>query len=188
MSNDTLYPYAKARQAALALIEQLRPACYHIEIAGSIRRVRPQVHDIDLVAWPIYHDEVSANLFGETTQIKSRPDQLLSALGYTTGQAVAVDVDAKILKTVSVGIPVEIYLVERDGSNAGALLQMRTGPAAHNAWLAARAQRMHLSYRAGYGIYRLGEDCRFTKRVDDGSETGIYQALGLPYPQPDQRG
>jgi DNA polymerase/3'-5' exonuclease PolX len=51
---------------ALVIAEQARaalaPSCHRIEIAGSIRRRRPQVKDIELVAIP---KQVATGLFGD---------------------------------------------------------------------------------------------------------------------------
>jgi len=41
-----------ARTVAQKIVEELRPACDRIEIAGSLRRGNPAVHDIDLVLLP----------------------------------------------------------------------------------------------------------------------------------------
>lgn len=41
-----------ALKSAEALMEYLRPACTRIEIAGSIRREKPEVKDIEIVAIP----------------------------------------------------------------------------------------------------------------------------------------
>jgi DNA polymerase/3'-5' exonuclease PolX len=50
-----------ARETCRYLIELLRPACARINIAGSVRRCKPTVGDIELVAVPIVND----NLIGE---------------------------------------------------------------------------------------------------------------------------
>ena len=53
MSKDqTPVPLGVARNVAEELRQLLEPACQRIEIAGSIRRLRPYVHDIELVAIP----------------------------------------------------------------------------------------------------------------------------------------
>jgi DNA polymerase/3'-5' exonuclease PolX len=44
--------HAKANAAALQLFELLEPDCERLEIAGSLRRQRPQVGDIELVLQP----------------------------------------------------------------------------------------------------------------------------------------
>src|SRR3989344_1789872 len=60
MSDDTpkvalgpkKYLYAEAYAIATAIVEQLRPHCIRIEIAGSLRRKKSEVKDIDIVAIP----------------------------------------------------------------------------------------------------------------------------------------
>jgi DNA polymerase/3'-5' exonuclease PolX len=39
----------QAQKIASQVIQTLKPFCERIEVAGSIRRKRPFVHDIDLV-------------------------------------------------------------------------------------------------------------------------------------------
>lgn len=50
-------PLTEARRVADALVAELAPACARIEIAGSIRRCRPLVSDIEIVAIPLYREE-----------------------------------------------------------------------------------------------------------------------------------
>lgn len=45
---------SNARVIANELVQTLAPFCDRIEIAGSLRRQKPQVHDIDIVALPNY--------------------------------------------------------------------------------------------------------------------------------------
>ncbi len=56
-------PLSEARYLAEALKDQLAPFCDRIEIAGSIRREKPFVHDIELVAIPKV-ELVESDLFG----------------------------------------------------------------------------------------------------------------------------
>lgn len=53
----------KAQNLAQRIKAELAPACSSIKIAGSIRRKKPIVGDIELVCIPMF----SADLFGETT-------------------------------------------------------------------------------------------------------------------------
>lgn len=178
----------RARWIADELVRVLAPACHQIEIAGSIRRGVALVHDIDLVAWP-WRDEIQeTNLFGEVHFTIGRPDKLVDAIECLwKGVIKNVSSESKILRFAYNDIPVEVYLAEPDGSNFEALYQMRTGSENHNKWLARRALYLKMSYRAGYGIYKLDENLRPSIRVDDGTERGIYQALGLTYPEPENR-
>jgi len=43
---------AEARKLAEQMVERLRPACDKIEIAGSVRRGKPEVKDIEIVCLP----------------------------------------------------------------------------------------------------------------------------------------
>ncbi len=48
---DTI-PYTKARFIAYRALQLLAPHCHLIDVAGSIRRERPQVKDIEIVCMP----------------------------------------------------------------------------------------------------------------------------------------
>jgi DNA polymerase/3'-5' exonuclease PolX len=57
-------PLAQARQLAQELATiHLRPACERIEVAGSVRRGKSEVSDVELVAIPRFGEQL--NLFGE---------------------------------------------------------------------------------------------------------------------------
>ena len=56
MSQGKRIPIEVARRVADRLVTVLAPACERIEIAGSIRRQRPTVGDIELVAIPRMRD------------------------------------------------------------------------------------------------------------------------------------
>jgi DNA polymerase/3'-5' exonuclease PolX len=64
MSSDTPRPYLQMRTMAEAIKDYLAPFCHRIEIAGSIRRKRVNVSDIELVAVP----KMLPNLLGEPTE------------------------------------------------------------------------------------------------------------------------
>src|SRR5271170_871003 len=52
MEARRMFPAEVARAVARKIVEELRPVCDRIEIAGSLRRGNPAVHDIDLVLVP----------------------------------------------------------------------------------------------------------------------------------------
>jgi DNA polymerase/3'-5' exonuclease PolX len=178
--NKPVFSLKIAQGAAQNLVNLLQPACRQIEIAGSIRRRKAEVHDIDLVVWPIFERFAATDLFGTEISATIEPRRLMELLEHKgLGEMKPA---AKIVKFQWGGIPAELYICEPDGSNYQALLQMRTGSAEFNANLASRAKKMNLKYVAGYGIFRE------TGRVDDGTEAGIFTALGLPYLDPPVRG
>ncbi len=155
------------------------PACHEVTIAGSVRRGCPQVHDVDLVVWPKYTNAAPAGLFDDQVDADLQPVELLERL---EALGVKASPEARIIRFIWAEIPVELYLCEPDGSNYGALLQMRTGSRQFNVFLAQRAQMLHLRYKAGYGLF---DD--EGKRVDDGSERGIFDALKLKFVLPQDR-
>jgi DNA polymerase/3'-5' exonuclease PolX len=72
MSESIKRPLAQMQAIAAGLVERLRPACRRIEIAGSIRRQKPEIGDIEIVAIPKY----MTDLFGEPTAF-SELDELM---------------------------------------------------------------------------------------------------------------
>lgn len=58
-------PLAEAQALADELVRQLRPFCDQLEIAGSIRRKRPDVGDAELLAAPRVSSSRMATLFGD---------------------------------------------------------------------------------------------------------------------------
>lgn len=72
MSEAIKRPLYQMRAVAHGLIGRLRPACQRIEVAGSIRREKGMIGDIELVAVPKY----MSDLFGEPTTISELDDLL----------------------------------------------------------------------------------------------------------------
>lgn len=64
MSSGERIPLSQARELAWEVMELLAPFCAQITIAGSIRRQRLTIGDLELVLLPLY-SEPDADLFGE---------------------------------------------------------------------------------------------------------------------------
>jgi len=193
MNDKPLYPLSVGQEAAELAIEMIKPVCRQVAIAGSVRRKRPQVRDVDLVIWPEYEVVVvqqQLSLFITEHRPSYQATGLLHLarkLGWDAWDANTwpgiVRIPTSEESSLAVErIPIELYICEPDGSNFDALWQMRTGSAEYNIRLAKRAQELGLKYRAGYGIFE-GE-----RRMDDGTEEGIFAALSLQYVPPEKRG
>ena len=191
MADKTLYPLQIAMRSAERVISYIQLACQDYGIAGSLRRGIEQVHDLDLVVWPIVEwmpavDGKPTGLFeaGDTVQWPESLLKTLSRHGLCSYQKPTNKGYPRILKLTGENLPIEIYLTDPDGSNFGALYQMRTGSAEFNIELAIRAQKRGLRYRAGYGIFDPSG-----KRVDNPgpSENSIFEVLGLPFIPPEKR-
>lgn len=72
MSEGTRIPWAEARALADELLVLLGPYCERLEVVGSIRRKRPTIGDIELLAVPKQTEVMATDLFGE------RPDQAVT--------------------------------------------------------------------------------------------------------------
>ena len=146
-----------ARRVAGDLVAELEPYCQSIAVAGSIRRGRPVVNDIDLVLIPANQGQLAVKLH----ELGTRGGSKLARLSYR-------------------GVPVDIYFASEE--TWAMLLLVRTGSAAFNRDLAIRAKAMGLHFSAdGRGILRDGA------RVAWRSEEEIFRVLGLPFIPPEQR-
>ena len=150
----------RAQKVADAVVKSLSPYCQRIEIAGSIRRKKPWVNDVDLVLIP--NDPWS--LHGELMKL---------------GQ---LKMSGKKIMRVMVGsTQVDIYIA--DDATWATLLLIRTGSKENNIRLCSRAKELgwHLA-ASGDGLFNeKGE------RIAGDSEISIYNALGLPWQRPEER-
>jgi DNA polymerase/3'-5' exonuclease PolX len=60
----------KAKEIAIALCYKLQPYCDKINIAGSIRRQKPEVKDIEIICLPKIVELENSDLFGAVTVTK----------------------------------------------------------------------------------------------------------------------
>ncbi len=154
----------RAQKFAEAIIKKLEPYCKRIEVAGSVRRKRPWVNDIDMVIIP----KDLWNLHNEILNLcRPHPAKM-------TG--------AKIMRIEVNSTQVDIYFA--DEKTWATLLLIRTGSKENNIRLCSLAKKRgwHLA-ASGDGLFNeRGE------RIAGDSEQSIYQALGLGYQQPWERG
>jgi DNA polymerase (family 10) len=158
-------PIGVALPAALLVMEALRTACPGIRnftYAGSLRRWRETIGDIDLLC--------TADRPAEVT----RAFATLPAVDQVLGQG-----DTKASVRLG-GFQVDLRVV--DDANLGALLVYFTGSQQHAIQLRTRAQKMGLSLNE-YGITPEGSD-----QVEAlATEESAYRRLGLPFIPPELR-
>jgi DNA polymerase (family 10) len=160
-----LFELEYASLVAERLAVGLEPCCERIAIAGSIRRRRPQVKDIDLVLIPC-----SINGLGI---ILHRHGEILTKKTF--------DASTKIIKYRFEGLPVDIYIADKE--TWPMLLLVRTGSASHNQRLAMLAKSKGLQFKAnGEGILDGAG-----QRISGDTEQSIFAALGLEYVPPEER-
>jgi DNA polymerase (family X) len=154
---------AEIAEEAIAALKQAGTRG-RIEAAGSLRRMRETIGDIDLLA--AAEDGVAA--IAALTGWK-RVRRVLAA-GKTKASVLIAAGDAER--------QVDLRLVAPD--SFGAALQYFTGSKAHNVKLRGLAKERGLKVNE-YGVFR-GE-----KKIAGGDEAGVYESLGLPWIPPELR-
>ena len=143
------------------VVDKVKPFCKRVEIAGSIRRKRRHVNDVDIVlipgdAWHLY----------EVIQ-KLKESQIAAG--------------SKIERFIYKSLNIDLYYAT--STNWATLLLIRTGSKENNRRLAgiAKAKDWHL-FADGMGLMDENND-----RIAGDTEESIYKALGLPYQEPEER-
>jgi len=154
----------EARSIAERVKEMLTPYCERIEIAGSIRRGKPIVHDIDIVL--IEKPEAALVM-----------NNILFNIGI-------VKLNGPKIKRVYLpedNITVDIYIATP--ATWATLLLIRTGSKENNIRLCslAREKGWHLK-ASGDGLFDEAGN-----RIAGDTEESIYEALGVPYQEPEER-
>ena len=150
----------RAKTIAEEVIKRLSPYCQRIEIAGSVRRNKPTVRDIDLVLIPSDPWNLSHEIMG---------------LGPSSLKG------EKLKRVTYNGIQIDLYYATPEAW--ATLLLIRTGSKENNIRLAMLAKKKgwHLA-ASGAGLFN-----EKGQRVAGGSEESIYEALELPYQEPWER-
>lgn len=187
---------------ALQLREDLEPACRRIEIAGSIRRGKPEVKDIEIVAIPRTTIEPVRDLFGETSKTVEvlHLEELLGDL-LDPELAWTWELDPvqrrngpryKRLRHRRTGICCDLFLTTERGW--GGCLAIRTGPWDFSRALVILARRQGKHVGDGYLIHQhpkpeggcpKGAGCPLI--IPTPEEVDFLAALKLPWVEPADR-
>ena len=164
----------EAKAIAERVKAQLAPHCERIEIAGSIRRKKPDVGDIEIVAIPT----AMRNLFGGASG--ERPAEFAQAC-YEVGERVKGDPSTGRyiqLKTPE-GIMVDLFLAHPD--NWGLIFAIRTGSADYSHRVLARGW-VRNGYKSADGMLTL-EGAAVPVR----EECELFRLAGVPWVEPEAR-
>lgn len=134
-----------------------------IEVAGSIRRMKDTVKDIDILTT----SKMPAAVMDAFVKLPYTARVL--ALGETKSSIITDD-----------GIQVDLRVVEED--SFGAALQYFTGSKQHNIKLRELAVRAGLKLNE-YGVFKEPEG----RRIGGGTEEEVYKALKMPWIPPELR-
>ncbi|MBA7683853.1 DNA polymerase/3'-5' exonuclease PolX [subsurface metagenome] len=150
----------RAEKIANEVVKRLSPYCQKIEVAGSVRRRKPWVNDVDLVLVP-------SDLWNLHHEIMGMGQMRMSG--------------NKIMRVVVGNTQVDIYVASEE--TFATLLLIRTGSAENNIRLATLAKKRgwHLA-ASGDGLFNENGE-----RIAGDSERSIFEALGLKYREPWER-
>jgi DNA polymerase (family X) len=159
-----LLSYAEAMAAELAEVLGQAPGVERVTTAGSLRRGRETVGDLDLlVTGPAPAGALDRFVaYPRVEEVLARGENKASAKVGREG--LQVDVRA---------LPPESF---------GAAMQYFTGSKDHNVAIRMRAVKMGLKL-SEYGLFRVEGDAKIAGETEE----GIYRALGLPWIPPELR-
>lgn len=163
---DKRYPYAEALPIAQAVLELLRPHCIRIEIAGSIRRKKPMVGDIEIVAIP---KPYQVGLF--ESGIATVLNKWEKVRGDLTGKSTQ--------RILPEGIALDVFLADED--NWGYIFALRTGSGNFNQKTILTSLKSRGYECDGGYIWRDGEKCEVKE------ETDLFRMMGIPFIEPEKR-
>lgn len=160
--------WADAEQIVDELLDHMRsePAIKQMEIAGSYRRGRDTIGDLDLL---VDATDVSAVMdrFGSFAQV---------------GETIARG-ETKMAVRLKSGLQVDLRVVPAE--SFGAALQYFTGSKDHNVVMRGRAKQQGLKV-SDWGVFRVGDDGSETY-IAGRNEEEVYAAIGLPWFPPEMR-
>ena len=149
----------EAKTIADKFISEIKEFCERIEIAGSIRRKKLEVNDIDIVLIPKLREHLIQ---------KIRKISRVEAQG------------KKLMRAEYSGIQVDIYFATEE--TWGILLLARTGSKEHNIKLCQHAINKGMKLSSEKGLMNGNEV------IASRTEEEIFKGLELDYVEPEKRG
>ncbi len=153
----TAAQYAEALRAFL----QATPGVQQVVVAGSFRRMRETVGDLDILVTAVADSPVMQRFtaYDEVAEVFSSGETRASVL-------------------LKCGLQVDLRVVPQQ--SYGAALHYFTGSKSHNIAIRRIAQQLGLKINE-YGVYRGAQ------LIAGDSEESVYRAVGLPYIPPELR-
>lgn len=165
-----------ALQVAETLSWLLAPACEHNQVAGSLRRQRPEVGDIEILAIPRCEGGID---FLDKAVKHLIFNGILDYRRNKRGHPM-YGPQNKYLIHVASGIAVDIFSTTEEAWHVA--LVIRTGPKESNVAIATAAQRKGWRLKA----YGDGFDTP-NGPIRCHSEREVFELVGLPFREPEDR-
>jgi DNA polymerase/3'-5' exonuclease PolX len=176
MSDGPRIPLTEAQRLAAAVMDLLRPHCDRIEVAGSVRRQKPDVGDIEIVCIP----EAQFNLLGEVYRATNKIEDAIYAAGYPLAK------NGEKFKQFSIG-PCNCDLFITTPEQYGVIFTIRTGSAEFSHRLVTPKNMggllpSFLQVKEG----RL-QDRASGVQLNTREEIDLFNAINLKWIEPNQR-
>lgn len=187
------YPHAEAMAVAQQILAILAPACARHIVAGSLRRRKPTVGDIEILYIPRTETFPDPTDLWATMQVdhadeaiaQLERDGILERRKNVNGSEMFGPKN-KLMRHVVSGIPVDLF--SADTRNWHNYLVCRTGPAQSNTRIATAAQAKGWKWNPyGAGFSRGGPLAGDHEEVPMNSEREVFAFVGLPYAEPEAR-
>ena len=155
-----LFPLDYAAKVGAEIVENIADLCIVVEVLGSVRRRRPQVHDVDMALIPkpfMWSGAILSRLK------KHFEDKGVDFYLHKVGPGMAQF-------WLDRNLNIDIWVATTD--NWGLIRLTKTGSAQHNIKLASLAKR---------------QGKKLTELPDMTTEKAIFEELGLDYVPPEER-
>jgi len=170
--------HPQALTLAQKIQTHLREYCTMIEIAGSIRRGRPECGDVDLVVLPKPNAlaDLKARCQQRARVIQDGPQNFICRLSGHVSVVQGFQLD------IFIATPESDDMFTPSPTNFGSLMLCRTGSKEHNIFLIERAKEQGLRWQPYQGILNAKNEI-----IASRTEEEIFTALKLDYVPPDRR-
>lgn len=195
MSTATRVLLAEAARVAEQLLTVLSLGCDRATIAGSIRRRRPDVGDIEIVAVPRVHTErIPEGLFGERDLLVNELDVVLDTLlmdGTLASHPDDPKRGPKYSKHIHAASGIQVDLFSTTADRFGVALLIRTGPKdySHRFVTLIRSRGFHVG--GGMALHRGPLACADRiapcEAIPTPEEEDVYRTVGLTWLDPEDR-
>jgi DNA polymerase/3'-5' exonuclease PolX len=171
-----------ANQIARKMEALLGPYCDKIAVAGSVRRGKPECHDIEIVAVP-HCEMIAGDLFGTPHPVY--PIQAFIADGIKSGDWQRIKGGEKYVQLeLPEGINLDLFLVTPP-AQWGVIYTLRTGPKEFSHWIAS-----HRSQGGCLPSYaKMENGCIYEggRALPMPEEQSFFNYVGLPIIEPELR-
>jgi DNA polymerase/3'-5' exonuclease PolX len=169
-TTTTRLPLVTADEVAAKVLELLKPHCERIDIAGSIRRRRPTIGDLEIVCIPKPYDPSPLFCSGIATVVNQ-------------WEKVKGELPCRYTQRILPwhGMKLDLFMPHRDGY--GLQLAIRTGSADWCRTVLAPAW-VRAGYRSEGGLLRRSSDGPICPTP---TEEALFRMIGIPWVDPTAR-